>query len=101
VTIISLGISGRADASSALGPVTRSPLATEKRQNKQQVKSIVPERKAYLGFGFWVPITSQYRGALCKYKHVLVILSTERKPHPLELLRVVLVAGSGVITEVH
>jgi hypothetical protein len=45
---------GRTDASSALGPLGRSLLGAEKRQDRQQCKPIVPVpvpgRKTYLDF---------------------------------------------------
>jgi hypothetical protein len=59
---VSLDIYGGVGASSALGPLGRSLLAAEKRQDKQQGKSIVPGRNAYLDF--WLPITSQYCSAV-------------------------------------
>jgi hypothetical protein len=75
----SLDIYGRADAKSALNPVANDLVAVEKRQeNKQQGKSIVCGRRAYLYF-FCVPITSQYRSAVLIQAH-LGYLSTKRKP---------------------
>jgi hypothetical protein len=73
---------GRADAASALGPLDRSLFADEKRQDKQQGKSIGSGRKAYQTCGFQQSYRSTAVALLCKHRTQahLGYLSTKRKP---------------------